>query len=148
MLCVALLAHEQDSTVHFFSLPLDTTIATVATAIEQRDSSGITIIDIATGKGELSAPNRMHYVRFILSRAQTDEYVYTEYAGSKVFAFIPDSTNVFPGFKYALNGMRVGGRRRAIIPPHLAYGARGRQSFGIGPNETLILDLELLKLDP
>ncbi|GIV54281.1 MAG: hypothetical protein KatS3mg039_0799 [Candidatus Kapaibacterium sp.] len=148
MLIVQALAQEHDSVIHFFSLPLDTSIAAPAPAMEQRDSSGLIIIDVAYGKGELSAPNRRHYVRFILSRASMEEYVYTEYAGTKVFAFIPDSTNVFPGFKYALKGMRVGGRRRAIIPPELAYGTRGRHSYGIGPNETLILDLELLKLDP
>lgn len=148
LISTSVLAGEQDSVMHFFALPLDTSIAMPAPATERRDSSGIIIIDLATGKGDSSSPGRMHYVRFILSRASTGDYVYTEYAGNKVFAFVPDSANVFPGFKYALSGMRVGGRRRAIIPPHLAYGERGRRSYGIGPNETLILDLELLKIEP
>lgn len=141
-------AQQQDSIVHFFALPLDTSIAMPAPAIERLDSSGIAIIDIAYGKGELSDPRRMHYVRFLISKASTLEYAYTEFAGNRVFAFVPDSTNVFPGFRYALRDMRVGGRRRAIVPPELAYGSKGRAAYGIGPNETLLLDLELLKLDP
>jgi peptidylprolyl isomerase len=134
--------------VHFFTMPLDTTRAVPAPAIEQRDSSGLIIIEIAYGKGELSDPRRRHYVRFIGYHAATMEEFSTEFAGKKVYAFIPDSTSVFPGFKYALRGMRVGGRRRVIVPPHLAYGQRGRPSVGIGPNETLVVDLELVKLDP
>jgi peptidylprolyl isomerase len=133
---------------HFFHLPLDTSRATHAPMVEERDSSGLTIIDIAYGKGEVSSTGRRHFVRFIGYRASTMEEFSTEFAGKKVFAFIPDSADVFPGFKLALRGMRVGGRRRVIVPPHLGYGARGRPSVGIRPNETLIIDLELVKLDP
>jgi peptidylprolyl isomerase len=45
------------------------------------------------------------------------------------------------GFEQALIGMRVGGQRRAIIPPHLGYGAGG--GGAIPPNATLIFDLDL-----
>jgi FKBP-type peptidyl-prolyl cis-trans isomerase len=38
--------------------------------------------------------------------------------------------------------MKVGGTRRLIIPPDLAYGAAGRQ--GIPPNATLVFDITLL----
>ncbi|MCX7929481.1 MAG: FKBP-type peptidyl-prolyl cis-trans isomerase [Chlorobi bacterium] len=148
LLTCSVSAQQPDSLVHFFALPLDTTIAREAPAIEMHDSTGIIIVDVAYGKGELSEPHRMHYVRFLIGKFVTSEYVVTEFAGNRVFAFIPDSADVFPGFRYALRGMRVGGRRRAIIPPEYAYGSRGRPSYGIGPNETLFLDLELLKLDP
>ncbi|CAN5627031.1 FKBP-type peptidyl-prolyl cis-trans isomerase [soil metagenome] len=51
---------------------------------------------------------------------------------------------LIPGFEQALIGMRVGGTRRAIIPPYLGYGAAGRGA--IPPNATLIFDLELRAL--
>lgn len=145
---VPCLSATPDSIEHFFWLPLDTSIALPAPAIEVRDSTGIYIVDVAYGKGELSDPRRRHYVRFIGTRAKTMEYFSTEFGGNRVFSFVPDSSDIFPGFKYALRGMRVGGRRRAVIPPRLAYGEKGRPSYGIGPNETIIIDIELLKLDP
>jgi peptidylprolyl isomerase len=45
------------------------------------------------------------------------------------------------GFEQALIGMREGGARRAIIPPHLGYGST--QVGSIPPNSTLIFDLEI-----
>ena len=41
--------------------------------------------------------------------------------------------------------MRVGGSYRFTIPPELAYGARGAGTV-IGPNQTLICDVELLSV--
>jgi len=42
-------------------------------------------------------------------------------------------------------GMKVGGRRKLTIPPDLAYGARGAGG-AIGPNETLVFVVDLVKV--
>lgn len=81
---VPCLSATPDSIEHFFWLPLDTSIALPAPAIEVRDSTGIYIVDVAYGKGELSDPRRRHYVRFIGTRAKTMEYFSTEF-GEIVF---------------------------------------------------------------
>ena len=51
---------------------------------------------------------------------------------------------VVPGFSMGVNGMRVGGLRRAIVPPNLAYGNNPPANSGIAPNETLVFEIELL----
>lgn len=51
-------------------------------------------------------------------------------------------TGVIPGFSMGVNGMRVGGLRRVVIPPNLGYGSSG--SGIIRPNETLLFEIELL----
>ena len=52
-------------------------------------------------------------------------------------------TNVIPGFTMGIQGMRVGGLRRVVIPPELAYGAQGRPP-SIPGNSTLLFEIELL----
>jgi len=53
-----------------------------------------------------------------------------------------NSASVIEGWVRGVPGMKVGGQRRLIIPPELAYGAAGRQ--GIPPNATLVFDITLL----
>lgn len=50
---------------------------------------------------------------------------------------------VIAGWDQGIAGMRTGGRRRLVIPPHLAYGTRGAGS-AIGPDETLIFVVDLV----
>ncbi len=50
---------------------------------------------------------------------------------------------VIKGWDDGIAGMRVGGRRRLTIPPHLAYGDRGAGS-AIAPGETLIFVVDLV----
>lgn len=57
------------------------------------------------------------------------------------FSFIVDGGGVIPGFDEGVRGMQVGGERRVIIPPDLAYGAQGRP--GIPPGSILIFDITL-----
>lgn len=52
---------------------------------------------------------------------------------------------VIPGWTEALQLMQEGGHYELVIPPELAYGARGAGAK-IGPNETLVFDVELIKV--
>ncbi len=52
--------------------------------------------------------------------------------------------SLIQGWTDGVPGMKVGGKRRLIIPPDLAYGAAGRGQ--IPPNATLTFDIELVSL--
>ena len=87
----------------------------------------------------------------------TMEYVGVSYSNGKEFdsswerpepfTFQLGSGQVIPGWDQGIPGMKVGGRRKLIIPPDLAYGQAGSPP-DIGPNETLIFVVDLTDVQP
>ena len=57
------------------------------------------------------------------------------------FSFVLGASQVIKGFDQGVVGMKVGGTRRLVVPPSLAYGATGYQS--IPPNAALVFDIGL-----
>jgi FKBP-type peptidyl-prolyl cis-trans isomerase len=64
--------------------------------------------------------------------------------GRQPYSLTLGTGGVIRGFDQGITGMKVGGRRRVVIPPDLAYGSTGSQDGVIPPNATLVFDIELL----
>jgi peptidylprolyl isomerase len=64
-------------------------------------------------------------------------------SGANVAVHYVGGKRVIAGWDLGVKGMKVGGRRKLVIPPHLGYGDRGAGS-AIKPGETLIFVVDLL----
>ena len=106
-------------------------------------ASGLQIIDVQVGEGDAVQPGgtvSVHYTGYLEDGTVFDSSV--ERGQPIEFPL----TGVIQGWQEGIPGMQVGGQRRLIIPPELAYGANPPPGSGIPPNATLIFDVELLQL--
>jgi len=74
----------------------------------------------------------------------TNGAVFDTSVGKQPFSTVIGTGQVIKGWDEGIIGMKVGGIRRLIIPPSLAYGSQGAGAGAIPPNATLIFDIELL----
>jgi FKBP-type peptidyl-prolyl cis-trans isomerase FkpA len=107
-------------------------------------------VDLRTGTGVEATNGRtltVNYTGWLYSTTGTDnkgtQFDSSLSAGRTPFSFVLGTGNVIQGWHQGIVGMRVGGLRRLILPPNLAYGTQGRPPE-IPGNSTLIFDVELL----
>src|SRR6476469_5733881 len=101
------------------------------------------IADLTVGTGAEARPGsqvRVHYVGVAYS---TGEEFDASYDRGAPLDFPLGRGRVIAGWDQGVAGMKVGGRRQLVIPPHLAYGDRGAGRV-IKPGETLIFVVDLV----
>jgi peptidylprolyl isomerase len=105
-------------------------------------ASGLKYVEIAEGKGESPAKGQtvsVHYTGTLENGKKFD----SSRDRNQAFEFQIGEGQVIKGWDEGLSTMKVGGRRKLIIPADLGYGARGAGGV-IPPNATLVFDVELL----
>jgi peptidylprolyl isomerase len=105
----------------------------------------LVIEDITVGQGAEATPGQdvsVHYVG--VSHSSGKEFDASWNRGQP-FSFPLGGGKVIAGWDRGVAGMKVGGRRRLVIPPHLGYGDRGAGGV-IKPGETLIFVVDLLSV--
>ncbi|WP_281184776.1 FKBP-type peptidyl-prolyl cis-trans isomerase [Trichlorobacter lovleyi] len=104
--------------------------------------SGLRYVDLVVGKGASPTRGRqvkVHYTGTLENGTRFDSSVDRR----QPFSFIIGIGQVIKGWDEGVMGMKVGGKRKLVIPANLGYGARGAGGV-IPPNTTLLFDVELL----
>ena len=120
------------------SLGIDTTKMTKAPA-------GLWYTDVTVGQGEPADAGRtvtVHYTGWLPDGTKFD----SSRDRGEPFAFTLGAGQVITGWDEGVKGMKVGGRRKLVLPPGLAYGDGGAPP-AIPPGATLVFDVEVLKVE-
>ena len=110
----------------------------------QVTASGLRITDLEVGTGAEASSGQtvvVHYRGTLEDGSQFD----ASYDRGTPFSFPLGAGRVIKGWDEGVQGMKVGGKRKLVIPPELGYGARGAGGV-IPPNATLIFEVELLEV--
>ncbi len=99
-------------------------------------------LQVGTGK-EATAKTKItvHYTGWLTNGTKFDSSV----DRGQPFVFTLGVGQVIQGWDQGFAGMKVGGKRKLTIPPHMGYGARGAGG-SIPPNSTLIFEVELISV--
>lgn len=108
-------------------------------------TSGLKYIDLTVGTG--ASPRRgdtveVHYTGWLTDGKKFD----SSKDRGQPFSFTLGMGEVIKGWDEGVASMKVGGRRKLVIPSDLAYGARNIGNGLIPPNSTLIFEVELLRV--
>ena len=101
------------------------------------------VTEITEGDGPEASNGSTVSVHYVGVAHSTGEEFDASYNRGTPLQFRLGSGQVISGWDQGVAGMKVGGRRRLVIPPHLGYGDRGAGGV-IAPGETLIFVVDLV----
>ncbi len=101
------------------------------------------ITDLVVGDGAEAVAGSTVSAHYVGVAHSTGEEFDASWNRGAPLDFPVGAGRVIAGWDQGLLGMRVGGRRRLVIPPDMAYGSRGAPG-AIGPDETLVFVVDLV----
>ncbi|HRP06901.1 MAG TPA: FKBP-type peptidyl-prolyl cis-trans isomerase [Gemmatimonadales bacterium] len=104
-----------------------------------RVGRGVYVRDIQAGNGDIADSGTIVSVHYVGQLADGRTFSATS---RDPFRFRIGADSVIAGWEDGVLGMRVGGRRQLVIPPHLGYGADGNGN--IPPDAVLVFDVTLV----
>lgn len=111
------------------------------------------VTDLVKGVGDEALPGMVvivHYTGWLYDPAAKEHHG-RKFDSSRdrgqPLSFPLGAGRVIRGWEQGIPGMKVGGSRRLVIPPELAYGANGAGKGVIPPNATLLFEVELLAVE-
>jgi FKBP-type peptidyl-prolyl cis-trans isomerase len=110
-----------------------------------RTQSGLYYEDTEIGDGDVAEVGdsvTVFYTGWLPDGSEFD----TNRDDDVVIGFTIGEPGIIAGFVEGVLGMREGGARKLVIPPHLGYGSRGRGA--VPPNSTLVFEVELVAIIP
>lgn len=99
--------------------------------------------DIVSGEGDEAHPGQQVSVHYVGVAWSTGRQFDASWDRNEAFSFRLGGGEVIQGWDQGVAGMRVGGRRKLTIPPHLGYGQRGAGGV-IKGGETLVFVVDLI----
>lgn len=113
---------------------------TVAGATTNTDTFEMTTLKEGTGEGAKAGQSvSVNYVGTLKDGTKFD----SSYDRKQTFTFVLGAGNVIKGWDQGVVGMKVGEKRKLVIPPSLGYGSAGAGGV-IPPNATLIFEVEMV----
>ncbi len=104
--------------------------------------SGLLVEELEPGDGAVARRGSLVYLNY--AGWLPDGSLVDTSVGGDPFQFRLGETEAIKGWNEGILGMRVGGRRRLVIRPGLAYGSRG--TARIPPDATLVFEVELVEV--
>jgi peptidylprolyl isomerase len=106
--------------------------------------SGLKYVDLVEGTGDSPGPGAtavVHYTGWLTSGEKFDSSL----DRGQPFSFPVGQGRVIKGWDEGVATMKIGGKRKLVIPPELGYGERGAGGV-IPPGATLVFEVELLDI--
>jgi peptidylprolyl isomerase len=102
--------------------------------------------EIVEGTGATAKAGDKVTVQYVGVGFDSEKEFDSSWSRNEPFPFTLGAGEVIKGWDKGVEGMKVGGRRELLLPADLAYGSAGSPPT-IGPNETLIFVVDLLKVE-